>query len=571
MSKKYSGAYLGGHPKAGNVLKHIKMTSKKDGIAIINKGFMGKKYDFLVEWDGIQSIDVVSENDIKSNPSFTSALGALSGNIFLAAAGGRNVESTRTYFMVIGFCDHSGFESKIIFQLDKVHKALAHFVSERGKHMGNSENQNQTSQPVMNTGEEQKTTSAEKKTGNTKWLLLSILGWVFVPYIMVVIYVLKHQNEIFQEKNKEYVGKAAIGVAWALVMLLMVVSDGDSKNQNKDTLSKSQMIDADNTGERQKSVQSGKPLKNDLAEKEVNYKAAVDLMNEGKLEDARKVFKRLRDYKNSPEKAKEIKAILKQKDKDYKTAIKLMKDEKFEEAIVILETIPNYKDSEQLKINIDKDIAKHEELYSKALKLQEKNKLDEALASFKNVGNFKDTSERIIQITDKLNSAKYAKAKKLKARKKYKEAAEMFSELDDYKESSELLKQVNGIIDAKRNKNRLATRKFTRISADKLFDKMIWNQNSNEHWDKRYSGKYVRWNAKFVRKPLLLGKLIANSGDWGEVHCKSLDETMDADIIDKLEKWQKIRIEGRLLGFGKVAGAERAKFTLTECIVKLRK
>jgi len=119
------------------------------------------------------------------------------------------------------------------------------------------------------------------------------------------------------------------------------------------------------------------------------------------------------------------------------------------------------------------------------------------------------------------------------------------------------------------NRKRLAKRSFVNVSPDSLFDSMLLNPNANETWDKRYSARYVRWRAKFV-KTGLLSKIVVNAGDSIEAVCSSFDDSYDGKSLDGLKKWDLVTLEGQLLSFEKKSGDMRANVKLGQCIVKTR-
>lgn len=68
----------------------------------------------------------------------------------------------------------------------------------------------------------------------------------------------------------------------------------------------------------------------------IDYKNALELLEKGELSKAKKAFRKLKDFKNSPDMVKEC---------DYRQAFILMKDEKFEEALKIFMALYDYSDS----------------------------------------------------------------------------------------------------------------------------------------------------------------------------------------------------------------------------------
>ncbi len=159
----------------------------------------------------------------------------------------------------------------------------------------------------------------------------TVLGWILVPYVMVVLYALKHQNEIFVEKNKEYLTKFAMGAAWALVVIGMVVFSGNDKPKSSP----------------QQVKETPAAVKADPQAKD--YARALAMQKNGELEKAERAFKRLEGYKDSATRVQAIQQEMAQREaaleKEYTEAVNLFEAGKYEQAKPLFAKLQKYKDS----------------------------------------------------------------------------------------------------------------------------------------------------------------------------------------------------------------------------------
>lgn len=212
-----------------------------------------------------------------------------------------------------------------------------------------------------------------------------------------------------------------------------------------------------------------------------NYKQAMALMESGKYDEATAAFKKLGDYKDSPEMIKYIngeklfeegkydkaEAIFKElgqeekfKDKLYQQAEKIFENRKYNEAITIFEKLGDYKDSK-------------DKIYQCAVKMFENGEYLNASYMFKKLGDYKDSKDIIYQCgeiwlkngaysmaadvfkelsgykdsNDKYKEATYQHAEKLFENEDYDSAAIEFGILGDYKDSQSKLAEVNAKIE----------------------------------------------------------------------------------------------------------------------------
>lgn len=180
----------------------------------------------------------------------------------------------------------------------------------------------------------------------------------------------------------------------------------------------------------------------------LDYKKATKLMEEGRYEEAQKVFSEIKDYKDSNDKSEEClykeaeslidndefgdaKSILNELDNnektqelrkecDYGSAQKALSDKRFDDAIKKLEALGNYKDSEQLITECR---------YQNASYLLENNRLSEAITAFEGISGYKDAD-------DQIKECYYLYAEQLYNENDLADAKYIFEQLEDYKDSS---------------------------------------------------------------------------------------------------------------------------------------
>jgi len=238
MAKKFFAKYLGGHPASGKT-GSVVLSATKKGIRVRDNRLIGSSNNFMIEWPNIISIDDKTERFIK-NSGLLTGLGWMSGNPMMMLAG-NNPTSGKNTFLVIEFEDNTGFKSSIIFHSDDAAKAKALFIYERGKHIKSpnnrqemnvassspaieqapkGDNRDQSTQkespgPIMTKAPEGSTPTRQRDNKQV-WLLL---GWIFLPYVMVPIYVFQNQSSIFVDKDPKKIGIAIAGTVWAVVSI----------------------------------------------------------------------------------------------------------------------------------------------------------------------------------------------------------------------------------------------------------------------------------------------------------------------------------------------------------------
>ena len=167
----------------------------------------------------------------------------------------------------------------------------------------------------------------------------------------------------------------------------------------------------------------------------VNYNAAVELMENGRYEEAIEAFEALDGYKDSADKIRECgTAIL---EIGYNNAIALMNEGKYEEAIAALENLNEYKDSNEQIAACEAAITDNK--YNAAIALMDGGKYEEAIAAFEALDGYKDSAGKITECY-------YEIAVELKNAGRYEEAISAFSELGEYKDSSGQIENCRRLI-----------------------------------------------------------------------------------------------------------------------------
>ncbi|MDD6071553.1 MAG: TIR domain-containing protein [Clostridiales bacterium] len=155
------------------------------------------------------------------------------------------------------------------------------------------------------------------------------------------------------------------------------------------------------------------------------YETAVAYMNEGEYENAIKLFKKTKGYKDS-------KALL--AEVSYRQAVVYMEAEEYEKAIKIFTGLKVH-DSEELLI-----YCQNEASYKQAVAYMEAEEYEKAAELFTELKNYEDSEERLKSCQ---NEPIYRQAVVLMEKEEYVEAIELFTELigiRDYKDSRVLMK-----------------------------------------------------------------------------------------------------------------------------------
>ena len=166
-----------------------------------------------------------------------------------------------------------------------------------------------------------------------------------------------------------------------------------------------------------------------------NYNKAVDLMNDGKYEDAISAFEALDGYKDSIEQIENCKvAILNEK---LENALKLLDEKKYDEAYAILASLGTY-------ANASNEISKSK--YDRAIVLYNQSEYDSAILLFSQILNYEDSKDYI----EKCNYAKkdivYNNAIAKYEAQNYEDAKELFSSIIGHRDASQYVTNCFNII-----------------------------------------------------------------------------------------------------------------------------
>lgn len=130
----------------------------------------------------------------------------------------------------------------------------------------------------------------------------------------------------------------------------------------------------------------------------LNYNAAVALLNDGNYEEAISAFEALDGYKDSDDKILEC---------SYNRAISFMDEREYEKAIFAFKKLNGYKDSS--KYISDCQSAVQDIAYNNALKLMNTEEYEDAVNEFKKLGDYKDCKALIIEAS-KIIASQYETA-----------------------------------------------------------------------------------------------------------------------------------------------------------------
>lgn len=141
-----------------------------------------------------------------------------------------------------------------------------------------------------------------------------------------------------------------------------------------------------------------------------NYKAAVNLMNNGKYEEAIASFETMAGYKDSSIRIEECYDAI--YDAKYSIAIELMHNGQYNEAISAFEELQGHMDCED-KIQ-ECNAAVTEQKYIHAVSLMNDSKYEEAISTLEVIINYRDSKNLIGQCKDAILQAIYENATKNK-------------------------------------------------------------------------------------------------------------------------------------------------------------
>ena len=128
----------------------------------------------------------------------------------------------------------------------------------------------------------------------------------------------------------------------------------------------------------------------------------------------------------------------------YLAALSLMERESFEEAIKGFSEILDYKDSQQKIVDCQAGIT--ENAYDHALELMSEGKYEEAIAIFKALNGYAESDAYISACHEYINSQNYTEADALYSSGDYAAALSAFTLLGEYRDSKERAAQLQEIV-----------------------------------------------------------------------------------------------------------------------------
>lgn len=172
------------------------------------------------------------------------------------------------------------------------------------------------------------------------------------------------------------------------------------------------------------------------------YAQAVSYREDGKYEDAYKLFVELGEFDDSASQAQTCKDYSNQQ--VYEQASTLKEGNKLDEAAELFESISTYLDSEQ-QAKECRDLIT-DQTYERAVALQNEGDYEAAILIFTELGEYKDSAERIIKCNTGILEEKYQNAVAMMSEGKYEEAILAFTEIHGYSESNKRIDECNAAI-----------------------------------------------------------------------------------------------------------------------------
>lgn len=173
----------------------------------------------------------------------------------------------------------------------------------------------------------------------------------------------------------------------------------------------------------------------ELTEKYDNYYKGIEALNSGDYENAKSYFSMAYDIKDSQEQYENAGRMILQK--KYDAAVKLIENKQYDEAYSEFSQLGDFSDA---KDQVEKTRTLiFEQKYDEAMKLKDEGKYEEALEELNHCGYVKDSEVQRNQIKEILNEEKYNEAISAISNKQYKKARTLLAELGEYKDSAEKL------------------------------------------------------------------------------------------------------------------------------------
>ncbi len=166
-----------------------------------------------------------------------------------------------------------------------------------------------------------------------------------------------------------------------------------------------------------------------LARDEANYSKALEYLNEGNADAAKKILLKLGDFKDSKELVEKI-----EKDPDYYKALEYLENGEFDKAKEIFESLGDFRDSSTRINSIDDEID-----YLMALAYMENGENDKAKEIFERISDYKDSVIRLNFLEKEPN---YLIAREYINKGEYAEAKVILKDLGTYRDSNLLLDKI---------------------------------------------------------------------------------------------------------------------------------
>ncbi len=162
---------------------------------------------------------------------------------------------------------------------------------------------------------------------------------------------------------------------------------------------------------------------------ENDYEAAMELVEEGKYDEALEALKELGDYEDSQEQVERLEQL----QKDYDAAVKLLKDKDYEGALEAFEALEDYADSKEQA----EELESLQEQYDLAMDHMENEEYTAALDILNELGDYRDSEElATYELPYKLAWISYMEAYTVDG---YLTAISQFEDLGDYDNSQEMV------------------------------------------------------------------------------------------------------------------------------------
>ena len=167
----------------------------------------------------------------------------------------------------------------------------------------------------------------------------------------------------------------------------------------------------------------------------ISYNKAINLMDNGKYEEAITAFEALDDFGNSQKKIEDCRlAIMNSK---LQEAQKLLDEKKYEEAYTILSSLGEYENSSN-------EILKSK--YDRALQLYNQAEYDSAILLFSQISNYEDSKSWVEKCAYAKNDTVYNEALAKYEAGDYENAKNMFTSINTHRDANDYVTKCSNII-----------------------------------------------------------------------------------------------------------------------------